>query len=82
MLETGVAEKVTEFLKRSMENCKFALTSNGEDLEDVPVKWEIFQGDSLSPLVFVLHMIPLYLVLRKTKSFYEWGNGQLHVKHL
>ena len=43
----GVAENVRELLKRSMENWKLALTSSGENLEDVPVKRGSFQGDSL-----------------------------------
>ena len=78
----GVAENVREFLKTGMENRKFALTSNGEDMGDVPVKRGIFQGDSLSPLVFFLCMIPLSLVLRKTKAFHEWGNRQFQLNHL
>ena len=39
---------------------------------DVHVKRGIFQGDSLSPLQFVLSMIPLSLVPRKANACYEW----------
>ena len=40
-----------------MEQWKLSLTSNGEDLGEVHVKRGIFQGDSLSPLLFVLSMV-------------------------
>ena len=49
------------------------LTSNGEVLGEVDVKRGIFQGDILSPLLFVLSMIPLLLILRKVNICYEWG---------
>ena len=46
------------FFEKSMEQWKLSLTSNGEDLRKVDVKRGIFQGDSLSPLLFVLTMVP------------------------
>ena len=69
----GVAENVRTFLERSMNQWKLSLTSSGEVLGDVDVKRGIFQGDSLSPLLFVLSVIPISLVLRKVTACYEWG---------
>ena len=42
----------------------------------------IFQGDSLSPLIFVICMIPLSLLLRKAKAPYEWGRKELKLNQL
>ena len=42
----------------------------------------IFQGDSLSPLLFVLVIIPLTLVLRQTKTFNEIKKGGKKINHL
>ena len=47
----GIAENVRNLLKKSMEQWKLSLTSNGEDLGGVNVRRGIFQGDSLSPLL-------------------------------
>ena len=43
---------------------------------------EIFQGDSLSPLLFVLALIPLIMVLRKVTAGYELAGGKGVVNHL
>ena len=53
----GIAENVKAFLTGSMSNWKTKLTLSGEYLGTVNVKRGIFQGDSLSPLLFVLCMI-------------------------
>ena len=61
---------------------KLSLTSNGEDLGEVHVTRGIFQGDSLSPLLFVLSMVPLSLILRKVNGSYEWGQKEYKLNHL
>ena len=45
--------------------------SGNSELGKVEIKPGIFQGDSLSPLMFVLALIPLSLILRKTNAAYE-----------
>ena len=78
----GIAENVRTFLEKSMEQWKLLLTSNGEDLGEVDVKRGIFQGDSLSPMLFVLSVVPLSLILRKVKACYEWGKKEYKLNHL
>ena len=55
-----------------------------EPVGDVNIRRGVFQCDSLSPLLFVLSLmiIPLTLVLRKTKGCYEWGNRHHTGNHL
>ena len=40
------------------------------------IKRDIFQGDYLSPLVFVLAWIPLTLNLRNVKAAYEFSRSK------
>ena len=67
----GIAENVRNFLGRSMEHWNLSLTSNGAVLGEVDVKRGIFQGDGLSPHLFVLSRIPLSLILRKVHICYK-----------
>ena len=78
----GIAENVRNLLEKSMEQWKLSLTSNDEDLGDVNVKRGIFQGHNLSPLFFVLSMVPLSLILRKVYAYYEWGKKDYNLNHL
>ena len=55
--------------------------SNGQSLGNVDIKRDIFQGDSLSPLLFVITMIPLTLILRKCEAGYSYGNN-VKINHL
>ena len=45
------------------------------------IKRGIFQGDSLSPLLFILTLILLTLVLRKVKAGYNLWNGLPTIIH-
>ena len=63
-----IADNVGSFLEKSMKKWKLLLTANGLDLCEVDVNRGIFQGDSLSLLIFVICMIPLSLLLRKVKA--------------
>ena len=52
-----VSDNILQFLKRSMTNWQTELTSRGDSLVKVNIMREIFQGDSSSPLLFVICMI-------------------------
>ena len=49
---------------------------------EVDIKRGILQGDSLSPLVFVLALILLSLILRKAKAEYEFSESKLNINRL
>ena len=54
----GVAENIKSLLVNSMEKRKVMLCSGNSELGEVEIKRGFFQGDSPSPLVFVLALIP------------------------
>ena len=78
----GVAENIKSLLVNSMEKWKVMLCSGNFELGEVEIKRGIFQGDSLSPLVFVLALIPLSLILRKAKAAYEFSESKEKINHL
>ena len=78
----GVAENIKSLLVNSMEKWKVMLCSGNSDLGEVEIKQCIFQGDSLSRLVFVLALTPLSLILRKAKAAYEFSESKEKINHL
>ena len=58
------------------------MATNGEDLREVNVKRGIFQGDSLSPLLFVLIMVPLSLILKKVNACCKRRKKEYKLDHL
>ena len=78
----GVAENIKSLLVNSMEKWKVMLCSANYELGEVEIKGGIFQGDSLSPLVFVLALIPLNLILTKAMAAYEFSESKEKIYHL
>ena len=78
----GIAVNVRYFINTSMKQWNTELTASNQRLGNVKIRRGIFQGDSLSPLLFVLVMIPLTLVLRQTKASYELKKGGKKINHL
>ena len=58
------------------------MTSFGQKLGVININRGVFQGDSLSPLLFVLCMVPISFVLRRTRASYEWEGREFEINHL
>ena len=56
-----------------MEKSTVMLCSGNSELGEVEINPGIFQENSLSPLVFVLALIPLSFILRKANAVYEFS---------
>ena len=69
----GVADNISHLLSKSMESWKTILISGAGELDRVNIQREIFQRDTLSPLLFVIGLIPLIQTLRKVNA----GNTSL-----
>ena len=65
-----------------MPNCKTILTSSGTTLAEVNIRRAIFQGDSLSPLLVIVAMIPMTRVLERTEFGYQLKKGGSRINHL
>ena len=60
----------------NMEKWSVMLCAGNSELGEVEIKRGIFQGVSLSPLVFDLVLILLSLILRKAKTAYEFSESK------
>ena len=79
---TKVAKNIKDLLEGSMPDWKTVLTANGETLGEVSIKRGIFQGDSLSPLLFIVAMIPLTMLLKRENLGYHFGPEKKLMNHL
>ena len=78
----GAEENTINFLRNTMANWKTVLTSSGVRLAEVNIRRGIFQGDSLSPLLFVVAMIPMTRVLQKMEIGYQLKKEGSIINHL
>ena len=78
----AVAENIKSLFVNSMEKWKVMLCTGNSELDEVEIKRGIFQGDSLSPLVFILALIPLSLILRKAKAAHQFLESYEKINHL
>ena len=65
-----------------MESWKTQLTACGKDLGEVFIRRGIFQGDSLSSLLFVIAMLPLSSVLNDSGAGYQLSKEEGKITHL
>ena len=83
MLEmVKVARNISTLIRNSMEDWKTVLTTGGRELGEVSIERGIFQGDSFSPLLFIIIMMPLSALLKRENIGYELGNKGKLVNHL
>ena len=78
----GVAGNIGVLLRNSMANWKSELMGGGDVLGTVDIKRGIFQGDSLSPLLFVMVMIPLSMLLKAENKGYKLRHSDRRINHL
>ena len=77
-----MTEQIKHFLSESMKAWRVDLTCNNQSLGGVDIKQGIFQGDSLSILLFVLCLIPLSVILHNSKRAYQFSSHKEKINHL
>ena len=78
----GLADNIIGLIKQSINKWKTKLYADGKRLEPVPIRKGIFQGDSSSPLLFVIALLPLTHILRETRMGYQLEKNEAKVNHL
>ena len=65
-----------------METNRVESKTRGKSLAKLKIQRGIFQGDVLSPLLFVIAMMPLNHILRKCTARYKRSKSQEKINHL
>jgi len=71
----GINNKVTAFTKKALTYWRTRMRLHAEnelvETEDIKIQCGVFQGDSLSPLLFCICLIPLTEELNRLNTGYE-----------
>ena len=67
----GLADNIIGLIKQGINKWKTNLYADGKLHGSVPIMWRIFQGDSCSPLLFVITLLPLAHILKGTGMGYQ-----------
>ena len=60
-----ISHEDINFIEKIMTNWRVELTSGRKNLVETKIQKGIFPGDALSPLLFIIAMMPLIHILRK-----------------
>ena len=77
-----ISHKTINFSEKTMKSWRVELTAGGKSLAETKIQRGIFQGDSLSPLLFIIAMMPLNHIFRKCTAGYKLSRSQEKVNHL
>ena len=65
-----------------MKIWRVELIAGGRSSAEAKIQRRIFQGDALSPLLFIIAMMPFNHILRKCTAGYKLSRSQEKINHL
>ena len=77
-----ILDEVINFIEKTMKTRRVQLAAGGKSLAEAKTQSGIFQGDALSPLLFIIAMMPLNHILRKCTAEYKLSKSQEKINHL
>ena len=81
-----ISTNIINTLSNAFPLIETSITNKNINIGDVQIKRGIFQGDFLSPLLFIMSLAPLSVVLNKENRGFKFTdpteNLKLHISHL
>ena len=76
-----ISDEVINFTEKTMQTWRVKLTAGGRSIAETKIQRGIFQGDALSPLLFIIAMMPFNHILRKCTTGYKLSRSQEKINH-
>ena len=77
-----ISHEVINFIEKTIKTWRVEFTAGGRSFAETKIQIGIFQGGTLSPLLFILDMMPLNHILRKCTAGYKLSRSQEKINHL
>ena len=77
-----ISDEVINFIEKTMKTWRVELATGGRSLAEAKIQRGIFQGNALSPLLFMIAMMPLSHILRSCTAEYKLSRLQEKINHL
>ena len=77
-----ISHEVINFIEQTIKTWIVDLTARGRSIAEPKIQRGIFQGNALSPLLFIIAMMPLNHILRKCPAGYKLSRSQEKINHL
>ena len=77
-----ISHEVINFIEQTMQTWRVELTAGGRSIAETKIQRGIFQGDALSPLLFIIAMMALNHIFRKCAAGYKLSRSQEKIYHL
>ena len=77
-----IPDQIVQFIEKTMPTWRVELTAGGQRLAEIKIQRGIFQEDAVSPLLFVIAMMPLNHIVRKGTAGYKLSKLQEKVNRL
>ena len=77
-----ISDEVVKFIEKTKKIWRVELTAGVRSLAEAKIQRGMFQGDTLSLLLFIIGMIPLNHILRKCTAGYKLSLSQEKINHV
>ena len=77
-----ISNEVLNFIEKAMKIWRVELIAGGKSLAEAKIQRGMFPGDALSPLLFIIDVMPLNHMLRKCTAGYKLSKLREKIDHL
>ena len=77
-----ISHEVLNFIEQTMKTWRGELTAGRRSIAETKIQRGIFQGDALSPFLFIIAMMPLNHILWKCAAGYKLSRSQEKINQL